>query len=118
MTCKRLSSYISGLRPSIISGPFPFPETNGTKNGVSKPNIRHSFSYVNGHNTFLLHDVNGHSEKDSKVENLEKEIEKLRSELDESRAEVKRLQEREHELTDRSVWFYVYRFSLVLHKTS
>ena len=92
----------TGLRPSIISGPFPFnSEPNGTKNGVSKPNIRHSFSYVNGHNTFLLNGINGHSEKDGKLENLEKEIEKLKTELEESRLEVKRLQEREQELTDR-----------------
>ncbi|CAG2227314.1 unnamed protein product [Mytilus edulis] len=87
-----------GLRPSIISGPFPFnsKSLNGTTNGYSRP-IRHSFSHVNGHSL-----TNGHSHHhDNKMENLEKEVENLKLELETSRQEIKILQEHEQELTDR-----------------
>ncbi|VDI74525.1 Hypothetical predicted protein [Mytilus galloprovincialis] len=87
----------NGLRPSIISGPFPFnsKSLNGTTNGYSRP-IRHSFSHVNGHSL-----TNGHSHHhDNKMENLEKEVENLKLELETSRQEIKRLQEHEQELTD------------------
>jgi hypothetical protein len=85
----------SGLRPSIISGPFPFKANplNGTTNGYSRP-ARNSFSNVNGV-------TNGHFNHDGKMDNLEKEVEKLKTELETSRLEIKRLQEREQELADR-----------------
>lgn len=91
---------IVGLRPSIISGPFPFnsKSLNGTTNGYSRP-IRHSFSHVNGHSL-----TNGHSHHhDNKMENLEKEVENLKLELETSRQEIKILQEHEQELTDRYI---------------
>lgn len=91
-----------GLRPSIISGPFPCkPETapsNGLINGHATvvPSSLSSLTSV-----FLTNGSrhsNGHLDA---VEKLEQEVNNLKAELQKSQEAVEKLQDREKQLLDR-----------------
>ena len=92
----------TGLRPSIISGPFPCkPEAappNGLANGHATvvPSSLSSLTSV-----FLTNGSrhsNGHTET---VEKLEHEIQNLKAELLKSQEAVRKLKEREKQLQER-----------------
>ena len=106
----------TGLRPSIISGPFPCkPEAappNGLANGHATvvPSSLSSLTSV-----FLTNGSrhsNGHTET---VEKLEHEIQNLKAELLKSQEAVMKLKEREKQLQERldafdecKIFFYLF----------
>lgn len=106
----------TGLRPSIISGPFPCkPEAappNGLANGHATvvPSSLSSLTSV-----FLTNGSrhsNGHTET---VEKLEHEIQNLKAELLKSQEAVMKLKEREKQLQERldafdecKMFFYLF----------
>lgn len=81
-----------GLRPSLISGPFPL---NGLTNGHGTVGP-HSFSSMS---TLSL--ANGHSDNSVAMDALEQEVQKLQFELKQSQDLVKQLKEREMQLVER-----------------
>lgn len=111
----------TGLRPSIISGPFPCkPEAappNGLANGHATvvPSSLSSLTSV-----FLTNGSrhsNGHTET---VEKLEHEIQNLKAELLKSQEAVRKLKEREKQLQERfemplmnAKYFSTYFFSQI-----
>ncbi|XP_060071572.1 uncharacterized protein LOC132551450 [Ylistrum balloti] len=104
----------TGLRPSIISGPFPVkPEVNGIRNGHANL-VPHSLQYtvipvLNGATKHLNPNsdhvvTNGKHEPDQhklEIERLEREVDHLRIELQKSTEMVERLQDKERELNTR-----------------
>ncbi|XP_069140413.1 uncharacterized protein [Argopecten irradians] len=102
----------TGLRPSIISGPFPVkPDLNGIRNGHANL-VPHSLQYtvipvLNGDTNHTSSNsdhvvINGNHEPDRhklEIERLEREVDHLRIELQNSTGLIERLQERERELT-------------------
>ncbi|XP_048746568.1 uncharacterized protein LOC125659071 isoform X1 [Ostrea edulis] len=92
----------NGLRPSIISGPFPCKPVTAPSNGL-----------MNGHATVVPSNLssltsvfltngsrysNGHTET---IEKLKEEVHTLRSELQKSQEAIKNLQEREKQLQEK-----------------
>ncbi|OWF41479.1 uncharacterized protein LOC110462275 [Mizuhopecten yessoensis] len=104
----------TGLRPSIISGPFPVkPDQNGIRNGHANL-VPHSLQYtvipvLNGETNHTASNsdhvvTNGRHESDQQkleIERLEREVDHLRTELQNSNEIIERLQEREVELNTR-----------------
>ena len=92
----------TGLRPSIISGPFPCkPEAappNGLANGHAKVVLSSLSSLTSVFLTNGSRHSNGHTET---VEKLEHEIQNLKAELLKSQEAVRKLKEREKQLQER-----------------
>lgn len=71
--------------------------------------ITNGYSLVSSHSLYCstIPVMNGHSEKSASMEVLELEVQRLHLELEKSEEDVRKLQEREKELTERYLFEYV-----------
>ncbi|KAK3094616.1 hypothetical protein FSP39_004077 [Pinctada imbricata] len=90
----------NGIRPSLISGPFPCqPQKfrSGTVNGHSNRPVIVSHSLT----PRSLPLTNGNHQPTTSMEQLEEELSSLRSELQRSKEEIRKMKEREQDLLKR-----------------